>query len=180
MKNKLSISESQGRSGNFFINTDDNEFILKTITDDELNLITTSFIKKYAKYLAKNKDSLLCRLYGLFQITLIEKHVNVILMKNVAGKCKPNIICSYDLKGSTLNRQVTFDMEKVHKIVMKDNNFDQIEKFLYLDTTDKLKLQQITKKDSEFLNKLGLMDYSLLVLKLSIKDKEVILVFIFR
>jgi 1-phosphatidylinositol-4-phosphate 5-kinase len=173
MRNKLSISESQGKSGNFFICTDDNELILKTITDDELKLITSSFLKKYCKYLTKNNDSLMCRLYGLFQISLIDKNVNVILMKNVVGKYKPNILCSYDLKGSTLNREVKFDMEKVQKIVMKDNNFEEIEKYLYLNENNIKKLQQISKTDSAFLNKLGLMDYSLLVLKLSMRENEV-------
>ena len=178
MNNKLSINESQGKSGNFFICTDDNELILKTISDQELDFITNIFLEKYYKHISENKDSLICRLYGLYQVTLYDKKVNVILMKNVLGKYKPNLLCSYDLKGSTYNREVEFDMEKVQKIVMKDNNFEQLEKNLYLEEENLLKIKEISKKDAKFLESLEIMDYSLLILKLSVNDKEVITIII--
>ena len=173
MKNKSTINKSQGQSGNFFICTDDNEFILKTITDEELDLITKMFLKNYFQFLSNNKNSLLCKIYGLFQITFIEKKLNVILMRNVAGKFKPNIICMYDLKGSTFKRKVKFDMEKVQKIVMKDNNFQDFEQNIYLEGENLTKLREVSKIDSNFLKEMGLMDYSLLVLKLSLTEKEV-------
>ena len=166
MKNKSTINKSQGQSGNFFICTDDNEFILKTITDEELDLITKMFLKNYFQFLSNNKNSLL-------QITFIEKKLNVILMRNVAGKFKPNIICMYDLKGSTFKRKVKFDMEKVQKIVMKDNNFQDFEQNIYLEGENLTKLRELSKIDSNFLKEMGLMYYSLLVLKLSLTEKEV-------
>ena len=69
-------------------------------------------------------------------------------------------------------------MEKVQKIVMKDNNFEQLEKNLYLEEENLLKIKEISKKDAKFFETLEIMDYSLLILKLSVNDKEVITIII--
>jgi hypothetical protein len=70
MKNGMSIKQSQGKSGNFFICTDDNKFILKTITSDELDLIRGLLLKKFSKHLKRYPNSLLCRIYGLYKMKL--------------------------------------------------------------------------------------------------------------
>ena len=70
IKNKLSINESQGRSGNFFICTDDNKFILKTVNSDELELIRRLFLEKFSKQLKRYPGSLICRIYGLYRMNL--------------------------------------------------------------------------------------------------------------
>jgi 1-phosphatidylinositol-4-phosphate 5-kinase len=94
-------------------------------------------------------------------------------MKNVVGKYKPNILCSYDLKGSTLNREVKLEMEKIQKIVMKDNNFDEIEKYLFIEENDIERLKSEARKAAKFLCKMDIMDYSLLVLKITLTTQEV-------
>jgi hypothetical protein len=70
MRNKSSIKQSQGKSGNFFICTDDNKFILKTINSEELELIRGIFLKKFAKHVNRYTDSLICRIYGLYKMVL--------------------------------------------------------------------------------------------------------------
>jgi hypothetical protein len=71
MKNRTSIKQSQGKSGNFFICTDDNKFILKTITAEELELIRGTFLKKFEKHLKRfPESSLICRIYGLYKMVL--------------------------------------------------------------------------------------------------------------
>ena len=44
-------------------------------------------------------------------------------MRNIIGPLHDNVICKYDLKGSTINRETNLDLENVVNIVMKDNNF---------------------------------------------------------
>ena len=67
--NQESISESQGKSGSFFISTYDNQYMVKTLRVDEFNLIKKTFLKNYVDYLAnKIKNSLLCRIYGCIQL----------------------------------------------------------------------------------------------------------------
>ena len=72
MKNRVSINQSQGKSGNFFICTDDNNLVLKTITDNELDLINKIFLKKYYYHITEHEYSLICRIYGLYKISLSE------------------------------------------------------------------------------------------------------------
>ena len=69
-KNRNLISKSEGKSGNFFICTDDNRYILKTINQDELELIRGMFLKKYLKHLKRYPNSLICRIFGLYKMHL--------------------------------------------------------------------------------------------------------------
>jgi len=82
-------------------------------------------------------------------------------------------MCKYDLKGSTLNREIEIDLENIQKIVMKDNNFEDIEKCLLLEESDIVRLNKIVREDATFLKDLDIMDYSLLVVKISLNQKEV-------
>jgi hypothetical protein len=70
--NKLSISKTQGKGGSFFITTDDNKFIMKTITSDELELVRGIFLKKFVKHLRRFPDSTICRIYGIYRMISIE------------------------------------------------------------------------------------------------------------
>ena len=92
-------------------------------------------------------------------------------MKNVIGSFNENLICKYDLKGSSLNRKVKLG-EYVQN-VMKDNNFRDIEQVLLINKTYAQKLLDISTKDAIFFSSVGIMDYSLLVAKLSLNKYEI-------
>ena len=177
--NTNSIKKTQGRSGNFFILTDDKQYILKTINNLEMEFILSKFLKNYYHYLnddnQKNNDSILSRIYGLYKIYFTGGDtMNLILMKNIYCNFHiDNIITKYDLKGSKKNRETPIENEKDYKNkVLKDNNFAEIEKFLYIDKKNIQKLKNIVKRDSEFLESLNIMDYSLLVIKIQVNNNE--------
>jgi len=98
-------------------------------------------------------------------------------MRNVIGQFKNNILCKYDLKGSIVNRKTDFEIDTVENIVMKDLNFDEIEKSLLLNSLDKEKLRFTCTADAYFLNDMEIMDYSLFVVKLSLSSKEIETIF---
>ena len=177
--NKKGISESQGKSGSFFISTDDNKYMIKTLKVEEFDLIKNTFLYKYCKYLAKNPKSLLSRLYGMYNLNVNQGKDNIliIVMRNVNGDFKDNIISKYDLKGSSFKRKSAFDIEKIDIKTMKDNNFDEIEHKIFLSKESSEKLRQICKKDSEFLRDMELMDYSLFLIKISLTKKEMMDIF---
>ena len=177
--NKKGISESQGKSGSFFISTDDNKYMIKTLKVEEFDLIKNTFLYKYCKYLAKNPKSLLSRLYGMYNLNVNQGKDNIliIVMRNVNGDFKDNIISKYDLKGSSFKRKSAFDIEKIDIKSMKDNNFDEIEHKIFLSKESSEKLRQICKKDSEFLRDMELMDYSLFLIKISLTKKEMMDIF---
>jgi hypothetical protein len=98
-------------------------------------------------------------------------------MRNVIGPFKNHILCKYDLKGSSVNRKTDFEIDSVEKIVMKDLNFDEIEKYIMLSSLDKERLRFACTADAYFLNDMEIMDYSLFVVKLSLTNKEIESVF---
>lgn len=173
--NTEGIKESQGKSGSFFISTDDNKFMIKTLKADEFELIRGSFLRKYNDYITNNSNSLLCRIYGMYNIIMSGgSEILVIVMRNIIGDFKENVVCKFDLKGSKDNRKiVSRTINDIEKSVMKDLNFDEYEKVLMLSNSSQQKLKRTAAKDSSFLCSLELMDYSLFVVKLTMSQREV-------
>ena len=60
--NTNGIKESQGKSGSFFISTDNGEYMIKTLKYNEFELIRRTFLCDYIKYISKNPESLICRI----------------------------------------------------------------------------------------------------------------------
>ena len=171
--NKQGISESQGKSGSFFISTDDNQFMIKTLRVDEFDLIRKTFLNEYVKYLTRNESSLLCRIYGMYNIIMSQgDEMLIIVMRNVIGEFKDNIIAKFDLKGSSKNRISEFDMAKSDSSTMKDLNFNQMEHGIMLSKKNIKKFRKLTYLDSRFLRQMDLMDYSLFLVKLTLDPEE--------
>ena len=170
--NSQGIKRSPGKSGSFFISTDDNKYMIKSLKSDEFDLLKHAFLKEYADYIKNNPNSLLCRLYGMYKIILGQgDEILIIVMRNVIGDFKENTIVKFDLKGSTYKRKANFDMGNNNN-VMKDLDFNEFEKRLMLSLSSIKKLKERTSKDSKFLCKLGLMDYSLFLVKLTLSKEE--------
>lgn len=82
-------------------------------------------------------------------------------MRNIFGKY--SIHKRYDLKGSTVQRQAS-EKEKSKELPRyKDNDFIEENNKLFIPSDVKEHLVEILKSDTDFLTKLHLMDYSLLV-----------------
>ena len=171
--NKQGISESQGKSGSFFISTDDNQYMIKTLRVDEFDLIRKTFLNEYVSYITKNTSSLLCRIYGMYNIILNQgDEVLIIVMRNVIGEFKNNIIAQYDLKGSSANRIANFNMEKSSSSTMKDLNFNEYERGIMISRDNIRRFRKIIKYDSIFLSQMELMDYSLFLVKLTLSKEQ--------
>ena len=172
--NKKGISESQGKSGSFFISTDDNQYMIKTLKVDEFDLIRKTFLNEYEKYIKKNPNSLLCRIYGMYNIILSQgEEILIIVMRNVIGEFKEYVMAKYDLKGSTKNRVTEFDMEKLGEITLKDLNFNELEKGIKMSSDSIATFRTLIKYDALFLRKMELMDYSLFLVKLTLPKEQI-------
>ena len=172
--NKQGLSKSQGKSGSFFISTDDNKYMIKSLKSDEIDLIRNGFLKKYIGHIEETKNqSLLCRLYGMFNITLAQNdEILIIVMRNVIGELKDNTVIKFDLKGSTYKRKEDFDVNDINNKVMKDLNFNEIEQNIMISKQRIDHLRNIISLDSKFLSESELMDYSLFLVKLTLNKEE--------
>ena len=172
--NRQGLSKSQGKSGSFFISTDDNKYMIKSLKSDEIDLIRNGFLKKYIGHIEETKNqSLLCRLYGMFNITLAQNdEILIIVMRNVIGELKDNTVIKFDLKGSTYKRKEDFDANDINNKVMKDLNFNEIEQNIMISKQSIEQLRNIISSDSKFLCESELMDYSLFLVKITFNNEE--------
>jgi 1-phosphatidylinositol-4-phosphate 5-kinase len=100
------FQEGTGKSASFFFFTESKQFVIKTLKDEELDLLARKgLLEKYHNYIKGNPQSMLARFYGIYTIKIkFMKPINVIIMDNVMGKHSEDIVRVFDLKGSTFQR----------------------------------------------------------------------------
>lgn len=109
-------------------------------------------------------SSLIARMYGIFTVEMEDiAPVNLILMGNTIDG-KP--LLTFDLKGSIINRKTEVEGKKMQKVTLKDVNLLNLQKsaiFLRFSKTDRRNILAAMRRDVNFLEKMKLMDYSLLL-----------------
>lgn len=170
---------SSGKSGSFFFYSVDGKYVLKTIRKEEYSFLR-KILKEYHEHLKTHKTTLVPKFFSLNKIhfdnfrlkrELGYDHVYFVVMNNIFSK---NIFIHerYDLKGSTYKREV-FPAQsylrrdeldfKTNRIAMKDLDFIRMKSFLDVTGAQRTRLLDILQKDCNFFEKLGIIDYSLLV-----------------
>ena len=129
-----------GKSDSFFFYTANRQFIIKTLKEDELKLLTKQgILDRYYKHIKKNPNSLLSRFYGIYTVKIkFMKPISVVIMDNLMSQEISTIEAIYDLKGS-LHRRDTKQI-KSSRTVRKDLNFLR-------DTNNVIKLSPDVKED---------------------------------
>ena len=175
VKNLTSLNQlkvSGGRGDNSILSTWDKKFIIKTINQEEKNVLN-KMLKAYHKRLRDTK-SILCRIYGIFKIEVKDKGaIHVILQRNMDSLPQITKLLTFDLKGSTVDRQsinkndekLKTDLlfKKYSNIVLKDIDLKILKLKFNLNSYDSKNLIKSINNDSEFLEKYKITDYSLLV-----------------
>jgi 1-phosphatidylinositol-4-phosphate 5-kinase len=64
------VKESEGKSGSFFFFSHDHKFIIKTITNSELQTMLGKFMQNYHEHCLSHPESLLTRIYGIYSILI--------------------------------------------------------------------------------------------------------------
>jgi hypothetical protein len=100
------------------------------------------------------------------------EEILIIVMRNVIGEFKDNIVAKYDLKGSTKNRITEFEMEKTDSKTLKDLNFNEMERGIFISNDSIQHFRDIIQLDSIFLKRMELMDYSLFLVKLTLSKDQ--------
>lgn len=165
LTSKYILSElgSPGKSGSFFYFSRDYRFIIKTIRHAEHKFLL-SILKQYYTHVQENPHTLLSRFYGLHRVKLPRgRKIHFVIMNNLFPPHK-DIHETFDLKGSTVGRE--YPEEKAAKnprAVLKDNNWINRGKKLEIGPEKRALLTEQLRRDSEFLERIRVMDYSLLV-----------------
>ena len=156
---------TEGKSGSFFYFTRDSRYIIKTVTDQEVETMK-KLAAPYYSHMRDNPDTLLPRFFGLYRVRMAseQKYISVIVMDNIFfSESKMKMTVKYDLKGSTHGRR-TLKRKKTardhYKGTLKDLDLDR-KIVLGPDNTERL-LRQL-EEDTKFLSNYAIMDYSLLL-----------------
>ena len=159
--------EGAGRSGSFFFFSHDRKFIIKTMTQVELDLVLR-MLPRLVKHYKKHPSSLISKMFGVFTVqTDSQSPVHLMLMENTVQlkqtKCLQYL---FDLKGSLVDRKTKGTTTP--STTLKDENFRLIQQankteLMDLDRHMKYKLLSVIKHDVDFLASEGIMDYSILL-----------------
>jgi 1-phosphatidylinositol-4-phosphate 5-kinase len=159
----LSELGSPGKSGSFFYFSRDYRFIIKTISHSEHKFMR-SIMKQYHEHVKSNPHTLLSRFYGLHRVKLPRgRKIHFVIMNNLFPPHR-DIHETYDLKGSAYGREYSEEKAKSNpKAVLKDKNWVNRGRTLELGPEKRALLSEQLRRDMEFLKKMKVMDYSLLV-----------------
>ena len=168
-----------GKSPSFFFFTDDKKFMIKTLKKSEKDiLLQKGFLEDYFLYISKNPNSLLMKIFGIFELELgPNRFVDFLITENMIRQDFPRIFRCFDLKGSTYGRETKMEIgESKHGSglkTLKDKNFIKIFKEgIEIDPSEKMALFSQMQRDSELLKKNNLIDYSVFLIQVDMQKAE--------
>ncbi|OTA88390.1 hypothetical protein M434DRAFT_47115, partial [Hypoxylon sp. CO27-5] len=159
----LSELGSPGKSGSFFYFSRDYKYIIKTIHHGEHKFLR-KILKDYYQHVMDNPNTLLSQFYGLHRVKMpYGKKIHFVVMNNLFPPHR-DIHTTFDLKGSTVGRDYREeDLEKNPRATLKDLNWLRRKRHLELGIQKKQLFLQQLERDVRLLQKLQIMDYSLLI-----------------
>ncbi|KAL8925128.1 MAG: hypothetical protein Q9208_003633 [Pyrenodesmia sp. 3 TL-2023] len=165
LTSKYILSElgSPGKSGSFFYFSRDYKYIIKTIHHAEHKLLR-KILRDYYAHIDKYPNTLLSQFYGLHRVKIpYGRKIHFVVMNNLFPPHR-DIHLMFDLKGSTIGRDFKEeDLERNPRATLKDLNWLRRNyHFEFGPEKKKIFLDQL-QHDVSLLQRLKIMDYSLLV-----------------
>ncbi len=159
----LSELGSPGKSGSFFYFSRDYKYIIKTIHHSEHKFLR-KILKDYFEHVTENPNTLLSQFYGLHRVKMpYGKKIHFVVMNNLFPPHR-DVHNTFDLKGSTFGRDYKEeDLAKNPRATLKDLNWLRRHEHLELGLEKKRLFLEQLNKDVRLLQKLQIMDYSLLI-----------------
>ncbi|CAI7668468.1 unnamed protein product [Penicillium bialowiezense] len=165
LTSKYILSElgSPGKSGSFFYFSRDYKYIIKTIHHSEHKLLR-KILPEYYRHVENNPNTLISQFYGLHRVKMAYgRKIHFVVMNNLFPPHR-DIHQTFDLKGSTIGRDLQeSDLERNPRATMKDLNWVRRNRYLECGPSKRDFFIEQLKRDVVLLQKLKIMDYSLLV-----------------
>lgn len=165
LTSKYILSElgSPGKSGSFFYFSRDYKYIIKTIHHSEHKLLR-KILPDYYKHIESNPNTLISQFYGLHRVKMAYgRKIHFVVMNNLFPPHR-DIHQTFDLKGSTIGRDLREEnLEKNPRATMKDLNWLRRGRHIEEGPMKKEVFMAQLRRDVRLLQRLKIMDYSLLV-----------------
>ena len=165
LTSKYILSElgSPGKSGSFFYFSRDYKYIIKTIHHSEHKLLR-KILREYHTHIESYPNTLISQFYGLHRVKIpYGRKIHFVVMNNLFPPHR-DIHQTFDLKGSEIGRDYKEeDLERNPRATLKDLNWLRRNLHLELGHQKKHLFIQQMERDVALLQRLKIMDYSLLV-----------------
>lgn len=153
---------SNSKSGQFFFYSHDGRFMIKTQTKEESKFLRR-ILPHYYKFVMENPNTLITRFYGMHRVKMhhLRRKMHFIIMASVFDT-PLEVHGRFDLKGSKIGRRAT-PKERNSNGVLKDMDLLDSGFRLQMGAERRAMLLVQIRKDVEFLKRMKIMDYSLLI-----------------
>merc|ERR1719320_479588 len=148
---------SNSKSGSFFFFTHNQRYMVKTITKSESKLLR-KIMPHYYSYICKHPHSFLTKFFGMHRVKPHKRKATRFIITGSVFWTDLELDKIYDLKGSTHGRRGA-----KKDFVKKDQDFVNDGIVLNIGKEKAKLFKEQLKLDTDFLRKLHVMDYSLLV-----------------
>jgi len=167
LKSPKPIEPLKSGGANFYL-SHDRMYVIKTLTTEEVEEMH-SFLKQYHPYIVdRHAKSLLPQYLAMFRLTVDNVETYLVVIRNVFST-HLKVHKKFDLKGSTVDREAS-DKEREKPLpTLKDNDFLVCGEKIRIGEEGKDALLETLTADVEFLTRLNIMDYSLL---LGVHDRD--------
>ncbi|ESN92482.1 hypothetical protein HELRODRAFT_194206 [Helobdella robusta] len=164
-----------GASGSIFYITEDDEFIIKTVSNKEADFLQ-KLLPGYYMNLNQNPRTLLPKFYGLFCYQCGGKNIRFVVMNNLLPM-SIKMHEKYDLKGSTYKRKASKQERSKKSPTLKDLDYQGLHpEGIMLEADTFSALSKTIERDCRVLQSFQIMDYSLLMsvhnLDQAMKERE--------
>ncbi|CAF0811699.1 unnamed protein product [Adineta ricciae] len=172
-ENELKEIVNPSNSGSLLYLTSDSTFLIKTVRDYDAKFIQQKFLNGYLDYVKRTPGTFIAKLFGSFGyipyispdrgITVDSFTLRFAIFSNFIPP-KLEIHEKYDLKGSSYGRDANATEKMKSSATFKDNDFREIHpQGFKLPKSVYFHLREVLTRDVDFLEKLNIMDYSLLL-----------------
>lgn len=160
-------------SGSLLYLTSDSTYLVKTVRDYDAKFLQNKFLQEYYQHVRQRPDTFLSKLFGVFgYIPYLSQQRGITVdsftlrFAVVANFIPINLEIheKYDLKGSSYRRDANIDERLKSSTTFKDNDFRDLHPTGFKVPPQIYQhLRYVLTQDVDFLERLNIMDYSLLL-----------------
>ncbi|XP_058487224.1 phosphatidylinositol 5-phosphate 4-kinase type-2 gamma-like [Solea solea] len=154
--------DEEGHRVGLLLTSYDRTLVVKEISSEEVEDMH-SILSEYHQYIVTcHGSTLLPQLLAMYRVTVESEDTYLLVMRNVFSHTL-HVHRKYDLKGSLVSREASFK-ERVKELpTYKDVDFRNTMQKVYVSEEEKEKILDKLHRDTEFLVRMRMMDYSLLL-----------------
>ncbi|XP_075966948.1 phosphatidylinositol 5-phosphate 4-kinase type-2 gamma-like isoform X2 [Anarhichas minor] len=162
------LKDEEGQGVKLLLTSYDRTLVVKKIYSEEVEGMHNILSEYHQHIVTCHGSTLLPQFLAMYRVTVESEDTYLLVMRNMFSH-RLHVHRKYDLKGSLVSREASFK-EKVKELpTYKDVDFRNNMQKVYVSDEEKEKIVDKLNRDIEFLVRMRMMDYSLL---LGIHDVE--------